>query len=800
MGDYKKLALKYLKANRARSIITIIGVAITVMVLYGGLNFAYSYLLNERDITRQEKDYEFVLMADSKAQAEQIAADEMIEKAYIGKYEYTDWRGDSGSAVNTLYRNAVYATGSNPFRMEKNMNSLMEKYGVNAELNEELATLYFQDGTTEGSLLMVIVWMILLVAYIFAIFAVGIIRNTVQMFMMEQIKDYGILRCIGSTKGQLKKIVYIMGAILEGAGIVAGVVVGGLISLIAGALKGISAGYHVIVIVPILICYLGDLYFVMRDNCKLIVGMSPISAVRGQFRIKTGRIRTRGKGLMGRLFGMEGEYARKSVLRNRGRYVKTVASLSVSIAALVAVVSVSGAMDSAVAFVDNEYGPYQVQVYEAPSQLQDIDSVEADLPNTESLQRIAENRYVLAARKVYESNVYAADIDELCSRYNSDYIDTTLYGNMIDTYKKMYDNDTSPAIGRMRLSSIRMRGMDVSGMKELSQYLVDGTVDVSEHGIVVVTGGSTEWSDVSDDEDSITYQTLEHIQVNDYKVGDTIDIVDTDKLFSETQKAMEQAGIAKTGGDSSGVNVDDADTEKRIEAANEVYDRLVAEGDYTTYTVEGILDLGDRLTGEYGIMLYTTLDNYLAETGYTESQISGMEYQIDSAKITSSGIDDIVSNLYTEMGVFDFYMYIEGIRVLQEFKKFNEIILMIAALVFALGAVNIINATAGNLHMRRKEFAQLRVIGMSRKRLIKTVMLEGIMTVFWSNIIGILVGTGVYYGEYYFIRMVLQMRFEPSVIAIVTGIVLSSILVFGSIFVPLRRLPQSMAEDLTLEE
>lgn len=123
MGDYKKLAVKYLKANRARSIITIIGVAITVMVLYGGLNFAYSYLLNAREETRQEKDYEFVLMTESKAQAEQIAADSQIEKAYIGKYEYTDWQVDeqtgSSTPVKTLYRNAVYATGDSPFHMEK---------------------------------------------------------------------------------------------------------------------------------------------------------------------------------------------------------------------------------------------------------------------------------------------------------------------------------------------------------------------------------------------------------------------------------------------------------------------------------------------------------------------------------------------------------------------------------------------------------------------------------------------------------------------------------------------------------
>ena len=437
----------------------------------------------------------------------------------------------------------------------------------------------------------------------------------------------------------------------------------------------------------------------MRDNSKIIVKMTPISAVRGQFRIKTGRIRTRGKGLMGRLFGIEGEYARKSVLRNRGRYVKTIASLSVSIAALVAVVSVSGALDKAVEFLDGEYGTYQVQVYETPSQLQDIDSVEAGLPDAESLQRIADNRYTLAARKVYAANVYVADIDELYSKYNDAYINTTMYGNMLESYKKMYENDKSLAMGRMRLSGITLHGMDASGMKDLSQYLVVGTVDVSDHGIVVVTGGSSAWSD--DDEDSLTYQTLEHIQVNDYKVGDTIAIVNTDKLFTETQKAIEQAGIAKTGGDRADDTIADPDAEKRISIANEVYDRLVAEGDYTTYTVEGILDLGDMLTGESGIQVYTSVDNYLAETGYTESQISGMEYQIDSTRITNRSIDDMVSYLYTDTGAFDFYMYVENLRTFQSFKEFNRVILMIAALVFALGAVNIINATAGNLHMRR---------------------------------------------------------------------------------------------------
>ena len=43
MTDYKKLAVYYLKASKKRCVI--LGVMITVVVLYAGLNFFYSYML-----------------------------------------------------------------------------------------------------------------------------------------------------------------------------------------------------------------------------------------------------------------------------------------------------------------------------------------------------------------------------------------------------------------------------------------------------------------------------------------------------------------------------------------------------------------------------------------------------------------------------------------------------------------------------------------------------------------------------------------------------------------------------------
>ncbi len=786
LGDYKELAVKYLRLNRGRSIVTIIGVMITVMLLYGGLNLAYSYLLHTREEVRQESDYDFVVMAESRAQADQIIADELIDKAYMGKYEYIDWEtflASSAPLEKKLYSNAVYATCKNPYLMTKYMNDIKARYCVNAELNEDLAPYYFQGDEDAGSGFVALVIAIILVAYIFAIFAVGIIRNTVQMFLMEQVRDYGILRCVGATKGQLRRIIYLMGAILELTGIGCGIVLGGLTTTIMGIFMGVKSGYHVIPAIPVLICYLGDLYFVMQENAKVITGMSPISAVRGEFRIKKTRIRIRGKGILGTIFGMEGEYARKSVLRNRKRYVKTVASLSVSISALVAVMSIAGGMDQAVSYADRRYGPYPVFLYDNASPIQSIEEVESKLPDAERLQRLSDKKYVTAARKVYESEAYVADIQGLCSRYTDDYLNKAYSGNWLKSKMEKFNIDKD-APDNILLASVRFRGLDDEGIKELEKYLVAGTVQVDENGIVVLSGESVR-SERTVLNENAEYEVLEHIWATDFKVGDTINIVDTRLLYSETQKAIKKA-----------------DSENEIQIAKGVYDRLVAEGHYRSYKVEGILDMGDMVDDDASILFYTTLDNYMAETGYTENQISGMEYEIDSSKVSNSELNDIISVMYTEYDSDwnDAYMYIDLLRTIGSLKSFNKVIMVIAAFVFSLGAVNMINATAGNLHMRRKEFAQLRVIGMSRKRLIKTVLLEGIMAVVMSNIIGTVIGTGIYYGEYYFLRLLINLKFAPSIPAILIGCVMSAVLVFGSIYVPIRKLPQSMAEDLTLEE
>ena len=115
-----------------------------------------------------------------------------------------------------------------------------------------------------------------------------------------------------------------------------------------------------------------------------------------------------------------------------------------------------------------------------------------------------------------------------------------------------------------------------------------------------------------------------------------------------------------------------------------------------------------------------------------------MKYKIDMDHISVSAVTELLS--YNEDS-----LYGEAMQICVYLKSFVRYAVAAVLFIFVLSAVNIVNTTAGNLHLRRKEFAQLRVIGMSRKRLLKTVMLEGVMTTVVANVFGFIIGVGISY-------------------------------------------------------
>ena len=809
MTDYKKLALYYLKAGKRRCIVTIVGVMITVAVLYTALNFGYSYVLQTRQEVKKEADYEIVFLSEDTDRLAQIAADDRVLQAYSGAYSGEEYVSDEERFVEVNYKNALYVNIRHPYQMESFMESMKAEYGVHARLNNELAVLYLQDS---DGLLGVVLILVLLVAYIFAIFAVGMIRNTVQMFTLEQVKDYGILRCIGATKGQLNRIIYRMGAGMELTGIAAGVLLGTFVSVILGFLKNVDVGFHIGPVIPILIAYLGDLYFVMQECSKIVTKMSPVSAVRGEYRIKKEKIKVRGNGLMGWLFGMEGAYARKSVLRNSGRFAKTVTAMMLSITAIIICLSTWGMVHDTKKNVDDMYGRYLEEERCPVSIFGDVESIQSDyLFSAEAIKEKALHYYVTEAKLIYSATGNLVDPETYYGKLNQDYIEETSNGTNIEiTMQKWRERDTEEyrdgtdveykkAIFNLNSSSISIDGCDQNDLDYLSEFIKSGTADLDDDGILVIGGGSVMDYSWTGDEKLTLYDLGKHFDTYDLQVGDTIQLVDYREYKKRYQdayeKMMAESVLVSSEKDADGEYVSEERATKEGRStgleqyviAERIRQELIAEGYYRTYTVQGVLDFGDQIIPEWAD-IYMKRDSYFDLTGFDEQDMTGVKYAIDLDSVPISYFDMLSSDL---TDVLYGYAYARNVM---------RYALAFAAFVFILSSVNIINTTAGNLHMRRKELAQLRVLGMSRKRLIHTVMLEGVMATALSNILGFLFGTIFTIYIYEYLSMLLYIKPTIAWWAFGVGFAASALVICGSIYVSLRDLPVDIVDDLKLEE
>lgn len=818
MTDYKKLAAYYLKASKKRCVITIIGVMITVIVLYAGLNIFYSYMLQQQKDVRKEADYEIVFLTDDQETLSQIASDDRVTQAYTGKYAVSEWEtvnGTDGKYVEKVYDNALYVNTGHPYRMAKIMNEMIEDYGVDAELNWNLSTWYLQD-MEEGFAVILIV--VLLIAYIFAIFAVGVIRNTIQMFTLEQVKDYGILRCIGATKGQLSGIIYRMGAMLEIAGLLAGIVMGGIVSMILGFIFKISAGFHIIPMIPILITYLGDMYFVMRENAKLVTKMTPVSAVRGEYRIKKEKLRRHGGGLMGKIFGIEGAYARKSVLRNKGRFIKTVTAMVFSISVIVLICSCWGQLRKYWKSTDERYGDYQINLTSYSSSTTSLEEAQSTLPSVEVFRELSRNNSVEESKKVYGCKADLVDTDSYTGKITDEFRTKVTMGHYYGVYMDKLngtgeasddkDPEVTRSVAETMVNSTDVIGCDDSDLNHLAKYLTAGTTELSENGILVVAGGSfNSWDldgDAYGDEADTLYDKIYHFETYHFELGDTVQLVDfalyqkkclkaKERIEQEFEKLQKEAGTTQDSGEIENAEGRTAMRQEYVEY-EQIRDQLIAEGHYKTYKVEGILDLGTQVFGETADrQIYMRQNDYFDLTGYGENDIAGMKYKVNLDSVSASSVTDMLSYIGDSL-------YGESMQLCVYLKSFVRYAIAAVLFIFVLSSVNIVNTTAGNLHLRRKEFAQLRVIGMSRKRLLKTVMLEGVMTTVVANVLGFIIGIGLSYGVFMYLNMVIEAGKSIAWWAFGVGLVASGLIICGSIWLGIRDLPVAMVEDLRLEE
>ena len=108
MENYTKLSIKYLKFQKKRTILTILGVALASGILFVILTLYFSNFINTRDALRKQADYEIVLLPEQNQDVSALLKQDFVKTAYRGKYyDYYS---------NSYIENAIYINVKNPYR------------------------------------------------------------------------------------------------------------------------------------------------------------------------------------------------------------------------------------------------------------------------------------------------------------------------------------------------------------------------------------------------------------------------------------------------------------------------------------------------------------------------------------------------------------------------------------------------------------------------------------------------------------------------------------------------------------
>lgn len=769
MEKYSNISKLYLKYQKKRTILTICGVALAVGALFIILTLYFSNFINKRDALRKEENYEMVFIPENEEQLAAIVSDDNVKSAYKGQY----YINSNAGYIN----NALFINTKNPYRINKIFKEITEKYNIEGEINNRLASYYLQgDG---GDTTYIVFIMFLFLAVIFAIIGVGIIRNSIQLNTLEQIKDYGILRCVGATKQQLQSIIFLMGFRQELAGIILGMVLGFPIAVVIGVRAGIKVGLHIVPVIFVLVAFLGDLYFVMKENSRVVKKISPVEAVRGNLKVRKTKIKARKRGIFGHIFGMEGEYAYKSLMANKGRFYKSVATFALGIAAFIILSVVSYSISDMKNDMLEMYGEYQLYYSGTASVKEDIDTTKSRLPEYDTLLQISKDECVKSVKPVYNAAIPVVDLDTYYSRYDKDYMEKTLIG---DTLTRMKSSEISR---KLYFGEVTLYGYDDEELKAYEDLLLEGTLDVSDKGIII-TKQVMAMVESEEYEDTLVAKMYTY---NDYELGDTIELVN----FQEMKKLYLKRLNERRRYDEK--NYNGKNSEKERELYLECWQEMIAEGKYETYTVEGIVQYEkDKMHSGITTAVILPLDKYCKMTGLGEAESTGVKLKIGE-KISKTFLNLYWGSLATDEDGW-YSEYIEMQYALAEMKKINGYILMFILFITAMSSVNIINTSAGNLHLRRKELAQLRALGISKKRLSYMVLLEGIITAITANFIGDVLGFVFMkpLASSYFYIFKLELKYP--IAAAVIGFVVSTVIFCGSLFVQIRRLGNDVLENL----
>lgn len=572
-------------------------------------------------------------------------------------------------------------------------NAKYSDYKYEVQLHTDL--LRFEGANLSDNSMKMIYYLAGIVIVIILVSSVFVIRNGFAISITERIKQYGMLSSIGATKKQIRKSVYFEGFVL------------GIIGIPLGILSGIFAIFFVLKLVNyILMEYIDGteliyniswiaivasalisaitIWLSCKSSAKKASKITPIDAIRSSEDIKLKAKKMKCPKIITKIFKMGGEIAYKNLKRSRKKYRTTVISIIVSIVTFITISS----------FID--YGFKMSNVYYTEIGYNLSVAIENDKTNVKSqyekLENISklegiEGYTILRTRKLELQNddnqsEFGKKVKQMQNQ--DDYYDVDDVKTTLNNKKTKKDNLNIIALGK----------------EEYQKFIskINKKYDECSKGAILIDNCTAY---VKENENDKNFKK-EQGNLYTWNKGDTV----TGNIYEKEDENPKEESI------------------KIIEKTNE-------------------RPMG--LEYQYGSQAYLVVsDEYIEKIGY--ESIQGLMIKANDSNKVEDEINKYAANLKIPANSISIYNQDEMI------KANNAIVLVISiflygfiAVITAIGITNIFNTITTNMNLRKKEFAMLKSIGMTKKEFNRMIRLESIFYGMKSLLIGLPIGIIISY-------------------------------------------------------
>jgi putative ABC transport system permease protein len=586
--------------------------------------------------------------------------------------------------------------------------------------------------------------LILTVAFIVILIIIctaAVIYNAFHISVLERISQFGILRCVGASPGQIRRTVLKEAGILSIIGIPLGLFCGVFAMKIVmhfitilkfDLLEDLKITVYPVVFIVSTLLGLFTVYLSAYGPARQAARVSPLEAVRNTGGFKKENFKKVKNSIFARaIFGTEGQIASKNLRRNKKRFRITVFSMIISIVLYIVFGSFVDFMFKMGVVDPKEEGDFAVW------------ASGRDKGITQDIYRDLRN--INGVEAVFKSFTMSHTVAVPENKINPEYIKLRI---------QYLSHEKGEEI-ELHNSEIKSYGDE--NLQEFTKYLKEGRIDKAAmdkgNGVLVVKTGMLY--------DESRRKNVK-LDIVDYKLGDEIKI----KVWKRSVEGKE------------------------------------SKEDIRTVKVMGILErgvLGDDYNVNGGINIIATESVYEYVTG------SDIFYRAVIKLENAEARDTVTAYLKQLRDKDSRYHYVDYHERAKEDRNaaiaISIFLYGFIAVIVLIGCLNIVNTISTNIILRTRELSVLKAVGMARGGIKKLICLEGIFYGTIAAFYGGIIGTAL---SYVLFKLMLNIReFEWAVPwnQIVIAVFGATLMALLSGYLPLRKINSGVIIDnIRMEE